>query len=68
MTSNADAATEQVLLTGLSNGEAIRHCRRRRGERDVADASAPANFGAFLPATARTYETASAATVTTTAG
>jgi sugar phosphate isomerase/epimerase len=68
ITSNADSATERVLLTAQSNGNALGGVG---GEVPTALSltlgTAP-SFGAFTPATARTYDAAMAATVVSTAG
>ena len=68
VTSNADNAAEAILLAAKSTGDALGGVGG-----DVASAlslaiSPSASFGAFLPATARTYETAMAASVISTAG
>jgi sugar phosphate isomerase/epimerase len=66
--SNADDATEHVLLTGQSTGEALSTVGGEVPSTLSLTLGAAASFGSFLPATARTYETAVAASVTSTAG
>jgi sugar phosphate isomerase/epimerase len=68
ITSGSDNATEQVLLTGLSAPEAIGSVGGDVASLLSLSVGAPASFGSFIPATARTYETAASATVTSTAG
>jgi sugar phosphate isomerase/epimerase len=68
ITSNADSATERVLLAAQSSADAA---GRVGGEVPSALSlaiSPNASFGSFVPATARTYETAMAASVVSTAG
>jgi sugar phosphate isomerase/epimerase len=68
-TSNSDNAMERVLLAATSTGEAVETVGG-----DVPSLlrlsipSAGASFGTFMPALARTYEAALAASVTTTTG
>jgi hypothetical protein len=68
VTSNADNATEQVLLTGTSTGEAIAGVGGVVPGTLSLNIGSGASFGSFLPATARTYTTALAAIVVSTAG
>jgi sugar phosphate isomerase/epimerase len=68
VTSGSDAATEQVLLTGVSTGEALSTVGGEVPSTLSLTLGPAASFGSFLPATARTYETAIAAAVTSTAG
>ena len=69
ITSGSDNATEAVQLTGTSTDSVLGTVGG-----DVPSAleltlgSGSASFGAFVPATARTYDTALAATVVSTAG
>jgi sugar phosphate isomerase/epimerase len=67
-TSDADDATERVLLTGLSTGEALATTGGTVASLLSLTLGAPASFGAFTPAVARTYDAASSATVVSTAG
>ncbi len=68
-TSNSDNAMDRVLLAGRSTGEALGNVGG-----DVPSllslgfSNNTASFGSFVPATARTYDTALAATVVSTAG
>jgi len=68
-TSNSDDAMDRVLLAGRSTGEALGNVGG-----DVPSllslgfSNNVSSFGSFVPATARTYETAMAATVVSTAG
>jgi sugar phosphate isomerase/epimerase len=68
-TSNADEATERVLLTGASNGNAV---VTAGGTVDtvlsLSIGGQGVNFGAFQPAVARNYDAAVPATVISTAG
>ena len=68
ITSGSDAATEQVLLTGVSTGEALSSIGGEVPSVLSLTIGQAASFGSFIPATARTYETATAAAVTSTAG
>jgi sugar phosphate isomerase/epimerase len=68
ITSGSDNATEQVLLTGLSTGDALANVGGDVPSLLSLTVGSAASFGSFVPATARTYETASAATVTSTTG
>ena len=68
MSSNADNATESILLTGSEHRRVAGQRRRRRPAAALADRPGATSFGSFVPATARTYETAAAASVTSTAG
>jgi hypothetical protein len=68
VTSNADAATEQVLLTGLSTGDATGSVGGDVATTLNLTLGSGASFGAFQPATARTYDTAVAASIVSTAG
>jgi hypothetical protein len=66
--SNADAATEQVLLVGRSTGDATGTVGGNVPTTLSLSLGSAASFGTFLPATARTYDAAVAALVTSTAG
>ncbi|HEX6024086.1 MAG TPA: TIM barrel protein [Solirubrobacter sp.] len=68
ITSGSDNATEQVLLTGLSTGEALSTVGGDVPSLLSLTVGSAATFGTFVPAQSATYETASAATVTSTAG
>jgi sugar phosphate isomerase/epimerase len=63
----ADNAMERVLLSGRSTGEALATVGGDVESVLSLSLGATASFGSFLPATARTYDTASAATVVSTA-
>jgi hypothetical protein len=58
---------ERVLLSGRSTGEALATVGGDVESVLSLSLGATASFGSFLPATARTYDTASAATVVSTA-
>jgi hypothetical protein len=66
--SDADDATEHVLLVGRSTGEATGGVGGDVPTTLSLSLGSAASFGTFLPATARTYDTAVAALVTSTAG
>ena len=67
--SNADAATESILLTAKSTGDAARRRRRQAcPPRSSLTLGAPVSFGAFTPGVAMTYTAQTTATVTSTAG
>ncbi|HEX6023420.1 MAG TPA: sugar phosphate isomerase/epimerase [Solirubrobacter sp.] len=66
--SNADDATEQVLLVGRSTGEAMSTVGGDVASTLSLSIGGAASFGTFVPATARTYDTAVAAQVVSTAG
>ena len=66
--SGSDAATEQVLLTGLSTNDALGSVGGTVDSILSLTIGSAGSFGSFVPAVARTYDTASAATVTSTAG
>jgi sugar phosphate isomerase/epimerase len=66
--SNADNATEAVLLTGSSNNNAEGGVGGDVPSMLSLNLSPATSFGTFVPATARTYDTAAAALVTSTAG
>ncbi len=68
ITSGSDAATEQVLLTGLSTNDALGSVGGTVDSILSLTIGSAGSFGSFVPAVARTYDTASAATVTSTAG
>jgi sugar phosphate isomerase/epimerase len=68
ITSNADAATERVLLTAVSNANANGGVGGDVPSALSLTLGTAASFGTFTPAVARTYESASAATVVSTAG
>ena len=63
ITSGSDAATEQVALTGLSTNDSLGTVGGSVASFLSLAIGNPGSFGAFVPATARTYDTASAATV-----
>jgi sugar phosphate isomerase/epimerase len=67
-TSDADDATERVLLTGTSNGNALSPVGGTVASLLSLTLGTPAGLGAFIPATARTYDAVSNATVVSTAG
>jgi sugar phosphate isomerase/epimerase len=66
--SNADNATEAILLTGSSNGDAQGGVGGDVPTVLSLQLGGMPSFGTFVPATARTYETAGTATVVSTAG
>ena len=67
--SNSDDAMDRVLLAATSTGEAVETIGGDVPSLlQLAIPSAGASFGIFVPALARNYETALAATVTTTTG
>jgi hypothetical protein len=68
VTSNADNATESVLLTGSSTGDALGGVGGDVPTTLSLALSPATGFGSFAPAIARTYETAAAALITSTAG
>jgi hypothetical protein len=68
ITSGSDAATEQVLLTGLSTNSALGTVGGNVDSFLSLSIGNAGSFGTFVPAVARTYDTAAAATVTSTAG
>jgi hypothetical protein len=68
ITSGSDAATEQVTLTGLSTNDALGSIGGNVPTMLSLNIGGAPSFGSFVPAVARTYETAGAATVTSTAG
>jgi sugar phosphate isomerase/epimerase len=68
ITSNADAATERVLLAGTSTAFAIGGVGGNVPSALNLSLGGAPSFGAFTPAFARTYEAASVATVASTAG
>ena len=67
ITSGSDAATEQVLLTGLSTNDALGTVGGNVASILSLTIGSAGSFGSFVPAVARTYDTASAATVVSTA-
>jgi sugar phosphate isomerase/epimerase len=68
-TSNSDNAMERVLLAAKSTGDAVETVAGDvPSVLQLAIPSAGASLGTFVPAFARTYETAMAAVVTTTTG
>jgi sugar phosphate isomerase/epimerase len=64
----ADDSMERVLLSGKSTAEAVGSVGGSVDSILSLGIGAPASFGSFVPAVARNYDTASAATVTSTAG
>jgi sugar phosphate isomerase/epimerase len=68
VSSNADNATESILLTGSSNNDAQGGVGGDVPSALSLTVSGASSFGTFVPATARTYETAAAASVVSTAG
>jgi sugar phosphate isomerase/epimerase len=68
ITSGSDTATESVLLTGMSTGDALGSIGGDVPSMLSLTLGSAASFGSFVPAVARTYETAAAATVVSTAG
>ena len=66
--SGSDAATEQVALTGLSTHSSLGTVGGTVASMLSLTIGNPGSFGTFVPAVARTYDTASAATVISTAG
>jgi sugar phosphate isomerase/epimerase len=69
ITSNSDDAVEAIPLIAKSTGDAITTVGGDvPSSLSLSMQNASASFGTFIPATARTYETALAATVTTTTG
>jgi hypothetical protein len=68
ITSGSDAATEQVLLTGKSTNDALGSVGGLVDTVLSLTLGAAPSFGTFVPAVARTYDAAAAATVVSTAG
>ncbi|MDA0161050.1 hypothetical protein OM076_12295 [Solirubrobacter ginsenosidimutans] len=68
ITSNADDATESILLTGSSNANAVGGVGGTVPTSLSLTLGGSPSFGAFTPAVARTYDTAVAASVVSTAG
>jgi hypothetical protein len=68
VTSNADNGTESILLTGKSNGDALGGIGGDVPSSLALTLGAPASFGSFTPALAKTYDTAASASVVSTAG
>jgi sugar phosphate isomerase/epimerase len=66
--SDSDDATERVLLTGSSNGNAVVPVGGTVASVLSLTLTAPANFGAFTPAVARNYDAVGGASVVSTAG
>jgi hypothetical protein len=66
--SNADNATESILLTGSSTNDAQGGIGGDVPSMLSLNLSQASSFGTFVPATARTYDTAAAAVITSTAG
>ncbi|HEX6024856.1 MAG TPA: hypothetical protein VFZ00_22890 [Solirubrobacter sp.] len=64
----SDDAMERVLLAGKSTGGALSTVGGDVPNLLSLSLGSTATFGTFVPATARTYDTATAATVTSTAG
>ncbi len=68
ITSGSDAATESVLLTGLSTNDALGSVGGAVDSLLSLSIGSTPSFGSFVPATARTYDAAAAATVVATTG
>jgi sugar phosphate isomerase/epimerase len=66
--SNADNATESILLTGSSTNDAQGGVGGDVPSLLSLTVSQGSSFGTFVPATARTYDATAAASVTSTAG
>ena len=66
--SNADNATESILLNGQSTGSATGGVGGNVDTVLSLTLGQPGSFGTFVPAVARTYETATSASVISTAG
>ncbi|MDA0170040.1 hypothetical protein OJ998_13160 [Solirubrobacter taibaiensis] len=66
--SNADNATESILLNGQSTADATGGVAGTVPTTLSLTLGTPSSFGSFVPATARTYDAAAAATVISTAG
>ena len=67
VTSGSDAATESIPLTGLSNNSALGSVGGSVPSMLSLTLGSTPSFGAFVPAVARTYDAAGAATVVSTA-
>jgi hypothetical protein len=67
LTTGADDATEQTLLVGQSTNDAIGGVGGTVGSVLSLTLGTPSSFGAFLPATARTYDAQGTASVVSTA-
>jgi sugar phosphate isomerase/epimerase len=68
ITSNADDATESILLTGSSNADSMGSVGGTVPSSLQLTLGAAGSFGAFTPAVARNYDTAVGASVISTAG
>jgi sugar phosphate isomerase/epimerase len=68
VTSNADTATESILLTAKSTADALGGVGGDVPSSLSLTLGTAPSFGAFTPAVARTYDAAAAATVVSTAG
>jgi hypothetical protein len=68
ITSNADNATESILLTGQSNGDAIGGVGGTVPSSLQLTRGGAGSFGAFVPALARNYDASVGASVVSTAG
>lgn len=68
ITSNADTATESVLLTGTSTGDALSNVGGDVPSVMQLSVSPVASLGTFVPGLARDYNTAIGGSVTTTTG
>ena len=66
--SNADNATESILLNGQSTGNATVGVGGNVDTVLSLTLGQPGSFGTFVPAVARTYDTATSASVVSTAG
>jgi sugar phosphate isomerase/epimerase len=66
LTSNADDATERILLTGMSTGQATGPVGGTVGSQLALTLAGSPSFGAFTPGVTRTYEATAAATVVST--
>jgi sugar phosphate isomerase/epimerase len=68
ITSGADNATEQILLVGKSTGDALGGVGGDVPSALALTLGGGASFGSFTPALAKTYDTATSASVVSTAG
>jgi sugar phosphate isomerase/epimerase len=66
--SNSDNAVERVLLAGTSTAESLNNVAADVPSLLSLNIAPSASFGSFVPAVARNYDTALAASVTSTAG
>ena len=68
VTSGSDAATESIPLTGLSTNSSLGSVGGNVASMLSLTLGSTPSFGSFVPAVARTYDAAGAATVVSTAG